>query len=69
MDFTTYCVSNPTEKPDPDDWVDRWHNGECPDGQKLHEYLGLTWSEYGMFVKDPDYIWKVVAARKLSSTL
>lgn len=34
---------------DIDDDIDRWHAGERAD-LELHEYLGLTWPEYGRWV-------------------
>ena len=33
-----------------DDMVERWHNGEGAD-RPLHEFLGMTWEEYGAWLK------------------
>ncbi len=34
-----------------DDLIDEWH--ESPeDGTSLHEFLGMTWEEYAIWVKD-----------------
>ncbi|WP_068059187.1 hypothetical protein [Nocardia xishanensis] len=35
-----------------DDRVDAWHNG-AGGGMPLHEYLGMTWSEYAEWVEAP----------------
>lgn len=48
-----------------DDLIDEWH--EAPeDGVSLHEYLGMTWEEYAIWVKDaqaiPERIIKSMAA-------
>lgn len=34
-----------------DDLVEKWHNSP-DDGKPLHEYLGMTWDEYGAWAKD-----------------
>lgn len=39
-----------------DEWdnlVEEWHTGEDP--RELHEFLGLTWEEYGQWIKDPGH--------------
>lgn len=32
-----------------DQLVELWHSGQGP-GQELHEFLGLTWEQYGQWV-------------------
>ncbi len=34
------------------DWVDRWHESPADDGP-LHEYLGLSREQYGLWVQTP----------------
>jgi hypothetical protein len=34
-----------------DDAVDDWHEGAGVEGESLHEYLGMTWAEYGEWVQ------------------
>jgi len=43
--------------------VDRWHQGDG-DEFELHDYLGLTFEEYGVWAKDPKRIDDVVAMAK-----
>lgn len=48
-----------------DDYVEMWHtegSGEAAD-VKLHEYLGLTWSEYQNWVIDPDTLGPALRER------
>lgn len=33
-----------------DDLIDRWHNG-AGEGLELHEFLRMSWDEYGLWVK------------------
>lgn len=52
---------------DVDDWVDEWH--EAPDDSEagaleLHEYLGLSWEEYRLFVERPESLRFTLAARR-----
>ncbi len=48
---------------DVDDWIDVWHDG--PDhGVELHEFLGMSWEEYRLFVERPESLRFTLAARK-----
>ena len=40
---------------DLDDLVDRWHKGEGG-SMPLHEWLGMTWEEYGPFAMDANHL-------------
>ncbi len=48
-----------------DDFVDRWHAGSDAWARKtpLSEYLGLTNAEYEAWVRDPDALPAIRAAR------
>jgi hypothetical protein len=47
---------------DIDDYVDDWHesDSEAP----LHEYLGLSWDEYSLWVEQPHSLRLIIAARE-----
>jgi len=34
---------------DIDDYIDEWHNGDS--NKELHEYLGMTWDEYKIYLE------------------
>lgn len=44
-----------------DDFVGRWH--ESDSSETLHDFLGMTFSEYQMWVDDEDMLSQIVAAR------
>lgn len=48
---------------DIDDWVERWHTGDSK--QELHEFLGMTWEEYGNWVAAPAALPHIVAIRTM----
>ena len=45
-----------------DDFVDFWHDSEST--AELHEFLGLTWEEYSLWVSNPEYMDLIIAARR-----
>jgi len=45
-----------------DDFIDRWHQETSP--SELHEFLGMTWEEYSLWVAHPDNINIIIAARR-----
>lgn len=44
-----------------DDFVEAWHTGSGTD--ELHEFLGMSWTEYALWVQDPAYLSLIVTAR------
>lgn len=35
-----------------DDLIEEWHNSGPEETRPLHEFLGMTWEEYGLWVKN-----------------
>jgi hypothetical protein len=68
MNYVAYCLENPEETPDIDEWVDRWHHGDAADGEEIWEFLGFTREEYAEWVRDPSYADKVLAARRYAAS-
>ena len=60
--FVTNCLSGEALLDDIDDYVDAWHEtkGDVP----LHQFLGMSKTEYALWVADPDVLPFVVCARK-----
>ncbi|MFA6201636.1 MAG: hypothetical protein WC710_00445 [Gallionella sp.] len=60
--FVTYCLSGEALLDDIDDYVDAWHEtkGEIP----LHRYLGMSKSEYALWVTDPDVLPFIISAHR-----
>lgn len=47
---------------DIEEWVERWHR-ERP-AEKLHQRLGMTRDEYGLWVEQPRALRIIIAARE-----
>lgn len=45
-------IQNPTEAID--DYIEEWHVART--NLELHEWLGLTWEEYTLFVEKPEFL-------------
>ncbi|HBK06782.1 MAG TPA: hypothetical protein DDZ81_13075 [Acetobacteraceae bacterium] len=50
-----------------DDFIDRWH--EQPVGLALHDYLGMSREEFGLWLDQPDMLPLIIASRKLNKSL
>ena len=48
---------------DIDDFIDDWHDGKTGVAD-LHDYLGLSWDEYGEWVKHEGALDRIVKARR-----
>lgn len=44
-----------------EDFVEEWHASDS--SQEVHEYLGMSFPEYSLWVSDPDAINIIIAAR------
>ena len=49
-----------------DDYVDVWH--KTPQGLELHEFLGMSKEEYGLWLRNPDALSEIARARKERET-
>ncbi len=60
--FVTNCLSGEALLDDIDDYVDAWHEnkGEVP----LHQYLGMSKTEYALWVANPDVLPFVISAHR-----
>lgn len=56
---------------DVDDYVSGWHRGK--DARTLHDFLGMTWDEYSLWINNPDVLPHIITAhmenRSLASVL
>lgn len=61
--FITGCIRGECLLDDVEDYVSTWHasTSEIP----LHRYLGMSKSEYSLWVVDPDVLPFIVQAHKL----
>ncbi|KWS23662.1 hypothetical protein ABNM12_11430 [Pseudomonas syringae] len=45
-------------------FVEGWHEGREGAGMELHEYLGMSWEEYGVWVATPAALSLILTNRK-----
>lgn len=50
-----------------DDFVNEWHEGKSD--IELHNFLGMTWEEYSLWVADPAILPFIVIAHKANCDL
>lgn len=60
--FVDLALSGAVTLDDIDDFVDTWHQGGT--GQELHDFLGLTWEEYALWVEQPAALRFILFARR-----
>jgi hypothetical protein len=60
--FVDLCLKGKVLLEEIDDFVDRWHAN--PAGLGLREFLGLTDSEYELWVNDPEILPYVILSRR-----
>jgi len=65
--FLSEVLAGRAEPEAVDDWVEAWHEGEGL-GMELHEYLGMTWDEYGDWARFPDSLSTIISTRRALST-
>jgi len=60
--FVGLCLSGDALLDEIDDFIDRWH--DQPTGLELHDYLGMTLEEYSLWLRIPDTLPYIIAARR-----
>lgn len=61
-DFITKCVIGEAFLDEIDDYIDDWHDGDSD--QSMHEFLGMTHTEYRLWIKDPNSLPQIVIAHR-----
>lgn len=65
--FVDRVLSGRARAKDIDDYVSAWHSADedsIAAVLELHEYLGLTWDEYCLWVEHPESLRFIIAARR-----
>lgn len=60
--FVELCLNGNALIEEIDDFVDRWHHGS--DNTSLRDFLGLSKSEFSLWIKDPDVLPYVICSRR-----
>jgi len=63
MTFVECYLEGSVQSRDINWWVEAWQAGLSGEGQKLHEYLGLTWEEYALWSRKPSALPRILKAR------
>jgi hypothetical protein len=58
--FIEQCLAGRVLPEDIDDFVDSWHDGDSE--LPLHQYLGMSESEYSLWVADPNVLPYIINA-------
>lgn len=60
--FVELCLQGDALVSEVDDYVEQWHDSS--DGRSLPEFLGLTETEYALWVEQPNSLKTIIFARK-----
>ncbi|WP_156800315.1 hypothetical protein [Thalassoporum mexicanum] len=67
--FIELCLSGNTEADQIDDFIDLWHDNKAGQDQELHEFLGMTWDEYSVWLTKPSVFPYILSARAKNVSL
>jgi hypothetical protein len=60
--FIDLCLKGNALIEEVDDFVERWHNGSAK--ASLRDFLGMSESEYSLWINDPDVLPYVIFSRR-----
>lgn len=62
--FIDKCISGDAFLDEVDDYIDNWHDNNTSADLELHEYLGMTWQEYSLWITNHNILAVIVDARR-----
>lgn len=65
--FIDLCLQGVASPSEIDDFVDRWH--DAPEKSELHDFLGMTKTEYSLWVRVPDALSIILKSRREAKSL
>jgi hypothetical protein len=69
MTFIELCIKGDAREEDISMFIEAWHEGRAGTNVELHDYLGMTWSEYQCWSVSPSVLPHVLNAHKLGTSL
>lgn len=63
MNFIQACLKGEAKPEDIDDWVEKWHKSQSKSA--LHQWLGMTLSEYMDWVGNPNSLQNIIDNAKI----
>lgn len=61
--FIDLCISGDAFDDEIDDFIEKWHEGEG-ESLELHEFLGMTESEYRLWLACPNQLATIISAKR-----
>lgn len=65
--FIQDCILGDALPEEVDDYVDAWHSKDTD--VQLHRFLGMTRSEYSLWVEDPSILPLIITAHRLGKNV
>jgi hypothetical protein len=65
--FIERCLNGEADLSDIDKYIENWHR--TPDSISLHEYLGMSFEEYSIWVEKPSSLPYILSAKKFHTDL
>ena len=62
--FIQLCIEGNANPENIDNEIERWHDLTVAIPLPLHEYLGMTWEEFGQWVQDSSTLPAIIEAHK-----
>lgn len=69
MNFIQQCLAGHVLSDEIDNFVEQWHEGIEGQDMELHDYLGMTWSEYTLWSTQPSVLPFILKAHKNNTSL
>ena len=67
--FVQKCLAGTANADEIDDYIDQWHEHEHNHKISLHEFLGMTWDEYALWVEKPESLSAILLSRHKNMSL
>jgi hypothetical protein len=68
MNFMDLCLAGETLASDINDYIDAWHESK-DNGQSIAEFLGMTQSEYALWVEKPSSLKLIIFSRHSGASI
>ncbi|PZU96024.1 MAG: hypothetical protein DCE90_11395 [Pseudanabaena sp.] len=62
--FIEKCINGDASLDEIDNYIDEWHDSDSDMSLELHEFLGMTWEEYSLWVVKPRFLAWIINARR-----
>lgn len=69
MTFIELCIEGGAREDEIGIFIEAWHEGRAGADAELHDYLGMTWSEYQRWSTSPSVLPYVLSAHKFGTSL